>query len=143
LKNRDLFVNSKNQPLNYRKILKSIVSASLDAKGTDILILDMEGISTITDHFLIVSGRSDRQVQGIANRIIDQLETLNLLPLSVDGLDVGHWVVLDYGFIIVHVFYESDRERIDLEGYWNRAPRTAVVLTKEGDISLTKSTKAA
>lgn len=113
-------------------LVKEIVDASIEAKGSDIVVLNMEGFSDITDRFIVVSGRSDRQVQGISNRIYDALLEAGLKPVAIEGLDRGQWVVLDYGSVIVHVFYESTRELYDLEGFWSKAKRGVVSQTPEG-----------
>jgi ribosome-associated protein len=140
---KKLNVNARCDFSDPQTILKKISLASLDAKGIDLIILDMNTLSSVTDYFFVVTGRSDRQVQGISNRIVDLLEEQGLRPLSIDGMDVGHWVVLDYGEVMVHVFYEADRQRIDLEGYWLEAPRATIELDKKGEISFAKFSKAA
>ncbi len=116
--------------------VEQIVRASLDAKGADIAVLEMAGLTSIADYFVIVSGRSDRQVQGIANRILDSLSEDRIKPLSVDGIEKGHWVVLDYGSIMVHVFYDQIRSERDLEGFWHSAPKQHLVTEQDGSYRL-------
>lgn len=113
-------------------LVKEIVDASIEAKGSDIVVLNMEGFSDITDRFIVVSGRSDRQVQGISNRIYDTLLDAGTKPVAVEGLDRGQWVVLDYGSVIVHVFYEATRELYDLEGFWGKAKKGVVSQNPDG-----------
>ncbi len=100
-----------------------IVNACNDAKAKDVAVLDVSKLIDLTDLFIVASGRSDRQVQGIANRVIDALAARGIEPESVEGLEVGHWVVIDCGEIIVHVFYEPLRSHYDIEGLWVRAGR--------------------
>ena len=104
-------------------VMKRIVSAASDAKGRDIVVLDVSKVSDIASYFVIVSGRSDRQVQGISNRILDGLVEDGTKPFSTDGLEQGQWVLIDYSDVVVHVFYEPVRERYNLEGLWASAKR--------------------
>ena len=107
-------------------VMKRIVSAASDAKGRDIVVLDVSKVSDIASYFVIVSGRSDRQVQGISNRILDGLREEGTKPFSTDGLDKGHWVLMDFSDVVVHVFYEPMREHYNLESLWASAKRVKV-----------------
>jgi ribosome-associated protein len=113
-------------------LVKSIVDVGLEARGMDIVILNMEGYSDITDRFVLITGRSDRHVQGIANRIYDTLCDCGNKPAAVEGLDEGVWVLLDYGTVIVHVFYETTRAKYDLEGFWRKVKRGTVTQQTDG-----------
>lgn len=104
-------------------LLRHAAQTCEEIKAIDLVALDVQGLSDIADYLLLVSGRSDRQVQGISNRVLEALALQGVDPVSVEGLDKGHWVVLDFGAIIVHVFYEPVRALYDLEGLWSRAPR--------------------
>ena len=101
----------------------SIVQASLDVKGKDLTVLDVSAISDVADYFIIVSARSDRQVQGICNRILEDLGKQGVSPLSVEGFNKAHWVLLDFEDIVVHIFYEPVREIYRLESLWHNAAR--------------------
>ncbi len=90
-----------------------------DRKATDIVLLDVSGITTLADYFLICSGRSSRQVQGIAEAVQTRLRDLGVRPLGVEGEREGHWVLMDYGDVIVHIFYQPIRELYDLESLWS------------------------
>ena len=100
-----------------------IAGACMDAKGIDLTVLDVSEQSDIAKFFLIVSGRSDRQAQGIANRVVQVLSERGLSPESVEGYEEGHWILLDCEDVVVHVFYEPVRERYDLEGLWMKAKK--------------------
>lgn len=100
-----------------------VLRACSEAKARDVSVLDVADLLDLTNCFVVASGRSDRQVQGIANRIIDELGKAGLDPLAVEGLEQGHWVLLDYGDVVVHVFYEPLRRHYDIEGLWAKAPR--------------------
>ncbi len=99
------------------------VKAILGRKATNIVVLDVAELTSIADVFIICSGRSNRQVSAIAEFIQADLKKLKIKPLSVEGTKDGHWVLLDYGHVIIHVFYEPVREFYDLEGLWIDAAR--------------------
>ena len=97
--------------------------AALDHKAYDLVVLETGRLSSIADYFVICSGRSDTQVQAIADAVMAELGREGVRPLSVEGLPHGQWVLIDYGDVVVHVFYVPVREFYDLERLWARAPR--------------------
>ena len=99
------------------------VGAAIEKKATDLVLLEMRGVSSYTDYFLVCSGKSDRQVQAIAQRIAEVLEEQGIKPLGLEGTSEGKWVLIDYGDLVVHVFLEPIRRFYDLEGLWMDAPR--------------------
>jgi ribosome-associated protein len=99
------------------------VKAALGRKAFDLVILDVKNLTSIADVFIICSGRSNRQVAAIAALIQVELKKHGIRPLSVEGKKEGHWVLLDYGHVIMHVFYEPVRSFYDLEGLWIDAKR--------------------
>jgi ribosome-associated protein len=107
-------------------IVKRVVSACEEVKGKDLSVLDVRSLSDFADFFVIVSGRSDRQVQGITNRVIEELIKSGARPMSVEGYEDGQWVLVDCGDVVVHVFYEENRKFYDLESLWMRAKRVSV-----------------
>lgn len=108
----------KNNYLNSKQLTKLIVEEALNAKGTNISILDVKDVFSLSDYFIIISGRSDRHVQGIVNRIESYLRQNNQEPLNVEGKDKAHWVLMDYENVLVHVFYDNVRDNYDLESLW-------------------------
>lgn len=108
------------------KLVSEIVTSCSESKGSDVVVLELEPIGAVADYFIVVSGRSDRQVQGISNRIVEDLSRTGVSPYSVEGMEDGQWVVIDYGDAVVHVFYGPERKRYDLEGLWARAGRYVV-----------------
>jgi ribosome-associated protein len=96
---------------------------ALDHKAYDLVVLEMGGISSIADYFVICSGRSDTQVQAIADAIDESLRRRGERPLAVEGQPHGQWVLMDYGDVVVHIFYVPVRGFYDLERLWVRAPR--------------------
>lgn len=99
------------------------VEYALDKKGFNLKLLEVKELSSLTDYLLLISGRSDRQVQAIAENIkLEFKKHQQELPLAIEGMNQGRWVLLDYGSIMVHVFQEQVREFYDLEGLWSEAP---------------------
>jgi ribosome-associated protein len=106
-----------------RTTLKRVVNACEEVKGQDVSVLDVRTLSDVADFFVVVSGRSDRQVQGITNRVIEELLRSGARPTSVEGYEEGQWVLIDCSDIVVHVFYEPIRDLYDIESLWMRAKR--------------------
>jgi ribosome-associated protein len=103
--------------------LNLYINAAMGKKAIDLVVLDVRKLSSIADVFIICSGRSNRQVMAIAEHIQVDLKKHGITPLSVEGKKQGHWVLLDYGHVIIHVFYEPVRSFYDLEGLWIDAER--------------------
>ncbi len=99
------------------------VKAVLGKKALNVVVLDVAELTSFADVFIICTGRSNRQVSAIADYIKTDLKKHKIKPLSVEGSKDGHWVLLDYGHVIIHVFYETMREFYDLEGLWVDAER--------------------
>ena len=96
---------------------------ALEKKARDLVVLEVRELTSIADYFIICSGSSDRQVQSIAQGIEENLSEAGHSPLSVEGANRGHWVLMDFSDVIVHIFYEPMREFYDLDGLWGHAPR--------------------
>ncbi|MEM5787452.1 MAG: ribosome silencing factor [Syntrophobacteraceae bacterium] len=92
-------------------------------KALDLVVLDVSKLSSFADYFIICSGNSSRQVQSIAENVEEVLREGGTKPLGVEGKREGHWVLMDYGDVIVHIFYEPIRYFYDLESLWADAPR--------------------
>jgi len=100
--------------------------AVLGKKAMHVVALDVRELTSIADVFIICSGRSNRQVSAIAEHIERQLRGCKIKPLSVEGTAEGHWVLMDYGHVIIHVFFDPVREFYDLEGLWSDARRIPI-----------------
>ncbi len=96
---------------------------ALAHKTIDLVILEVKKLSSFTDYFVILSGNSDRQVQAIASDIEEKLGKKGLRPLGVEGKHEGRWILLDYGDVVIHIFYHPVREFYDLERLWSDALR--------------------
>jgi ribosome-associated protein len=99
-------------------LTRPFINALSARKAVDVVILDVRNLTSVADAFIICSGRSNRQVTAIAEHLHEELKKEGLFPLSTEGKKEGHWVLLDYGQIIVHIFYEPMRRLYDLEGLW-------------------------
>jgi ribosome-associated protein len=99
------------------------VKSALGKKARNPILLDVRHLTSLADAFLICHGTSNRQVSAIAEHIQRDLKKQGIKALSVDGLKEGHWVLMDYGHVIIHVFYESMRNFYNLEGLWSDARR--------------------
>lgn len=99
------------------------VSAALGKKALHLVVLDVHELSSVADVFIICSGRSNRQVKAIAEHIQVELKKQKIAPLSTEGMSEGHWVLMDYGHVIIHIFYEPVRSFYDLESLWIDAGR--------------------
>lgn len=103
--------------------LVAIAALAADSKqGEDLVALDVSGPLPLTDVFLLVSGRNERNVQAIAGEIEDKLIEAGAKPLRREGRVEGRWVLLDFGDIVVHVFHEEDRLYYSLERLWKDCP---------------------
>ena len=99
------------------------IKAASERKAKNLVVLDVADLTSIADVFIICSGQSNRQANAIADSIVVNLKKQKIKPLSVEGTGEEHWVLLDYGHVIIHVFYEPVREFFDLEGLWVDAKR--------------------
>ena len=97
--------------------------AALDKKAVDLVVLDVGELTSIADYLLICTGRSDRQVQAIAQSVEETLRAHGHRPAAIEGMSRGQWVLMDFNDVIVHVFYRPVREFYDLERLWEHAPR--------------------
>jgi ribosome-associated protein len=96
---------------------------ALDKKAYDLELLDVSKLTAVADYFLICTGRSDTQVRAIAQHLEESLAAERIRPQAIEGYPRGQWVLMDYGDVVVHVFYQPIRAFYDLEGLWIRAPR--------------------
>ena len=112
-------VSKKHQHRSGAEIARLAAQAAIDKKGEDVRILDVRGICSFTDYFVIMSGRSTRHVQGLADAVDAALSSKKLKSTNTEGLQEGHWVLLDYDDVVVHIFYWETRPFYNLEGLWH------------------------
>lgn len=109
-----------------RRIAELAWEAADAKQAVDPVILDISRLTTIAHYFIITHGNSDRHVRAIAQNIQDELETKGVRLWHLEGMSEGRWVLLDYGSLVVHVFYRDLREFYGLERLWGNAPRVGL-----------------
>ena len=100
-----------------------LTRAALDKKAGDLVVLDVHAHTSIAEYFVVCSGRSDRQVQSIAQGLQEDAARAGVRPYAVEGVQRGHWVLMDFSDVIVHIFYQPMRQFYDLDGLWSHAPQ--------------------
>lgn len=98
----------------------------LDNKANDVVVLDLRPVSDMTDFFIVASGTSDTHVRATAGHVMDTLKKEGITVHSVEGLEQGRWVLLDYVDFVVHVFHPTLRAFYQLERLWGDAPTVSV-----------------
>ncbi len=106
-----------------REKARTIVEAALEKKAERPIVLDMTDLTFYADTFILLTGRSDRQVRAIADGILEALGARGEAPIGVEGMDDAYWVLIDCNDAIVHVFDPEARAKFDLERLWQDAPR--------------------
>jgi ribosome-associated protein len=99
------------------------ISAVLGKKARQVVMLDVSAMTTMADTFIICSARSNRQVAAIAQFVATYLKKKGKKAIHIEGRKEGHWVLMDYGDVIIHIFLEPMRSFYDLEGLWSDARR--------------------
>ena len=101
--------------------LRGVVQAVLDRQAVDLRVLHLDGVSDFTEFFLICSGTNQRQIQAIADAVVEGTKKAGFRPLGVEGYNQGTWVLVDYGDMVIHVFSSESRELYALEKLWSDA----------------------
>ena len=99
-----------------------VINALEDLKAKNIVQLDVREMTDVTDTLIIASGTSNRHVKSIANNVVEDSKKLGYMPLGVEGIDAGDWVLVDFGDIVVHVMQEETRNFYELEKLWSITP---------------------
>ena len=102
---------------------KAAVAALEDIKASDITVLNVKKLTSMTDYMIIASGESSRQVKALARNVADKLREAGAEVVGIEGEDTGEWVLVDLGHVIVHVMHPTVREYYNLEELWT-APKT-------------------
>ena len=107
-----------------RRKVDIIAAAAREHKAQDLVLLKVDHLTSLADYFFICSGRSSRQVQAMADHILAKAKADGgFRPLGIEGQAKGQWVLMDYGDVIVHIFYHETRDFYDLDGLWLEAKR--------------------
>ena len=109
---------SERPPLD---VARRIVELAEDKKAADIVLLDLAGLTTLADAFVICSGGSERQLDAIADGIIEGMREEKIRPIGREGTASSHWVLVDFGFVVVHVFTPPERDYYSREKHWSGA----------------------
>jgi ribosome-associated protein len=110
-----------------QRLARKIGALLLDKKALDVAILDVRGIASYADYVVLASGESDRQVTAMADHVHAKLKAEDSrAPLGSEGFETGQWVLLDYGEVVVHLFFAEARAHYDLEGLWADAAKETV-----------------
>ncbi|MCX7981784.1 MAG: ribosome silencing factor [Syntrophales bacterium] len=118
-------MSRSTDPSSQGRLLK-VINAALQRKARAPIILKVREYSSIADFFFICSGTSDRQVKAIASWLEESLGKQGIFPRGIEGKEYGHWILMDYDDIIVHIFYEPVRAFYDLEKLWHEAPQILI-----------------
>lgn len=107
-------------------LLQVTYKAIDDKRGEDIVVLNMQGISTLADYFVIAEGGSERQVQAIAREIKEKAEEAGFTVRKIEGFDAARWILIDLGDVVAHIFHKDERGYYNLERLWGDAPQLDV-----------------
>ena len=119
-------------PLDDERVVEALRAAG-DKKAAALVVLDLREVASFTDYFLIASGGNVRQVQAIADEVVERLKRSGARALRVEGYRTAEWVLLDYGDFIFHVFEEKARRFYDLERLWRDAARVELPAELAGE----------
>ena len=104
-----------------QQLIALIEGALEDMKAKEVVTIDVRGRSTVTDYMMVASGTSKRHVASVAQEVLDKLKAQGIQPIGVEGQDVGDWVLVDVGSVIVHVMMPDARDFYDIERLWSVA----------------------
>ena len=107
---------------NSKDLARYIAKIALNKKGTNITVLDIRKISTMVDYFVIITGTSDVHAKAISDDIVMKLRENGIRKWHIEGYSYGHWVLLDYVDVVVHIFLEDERVYYNIELLWGDAP---------------------
>lgn len=114
--------NTTSSPPDIAARCREVVAAAEDLKANGLRVLELSEISSLADYFLVCSGNSERQVQAIADAVLQRLRGERIRPHHIEGYQAGRWVLLDFGDFVVHVFDDETRSFYALEKLWADAP---------------------
>ncbi|WP_273777443.1 ribosome silencing factor [Acinetobacter sp. GSS19] len=118
----DLAMNAQNQ--HVQACLNVVREALVDVKAKDIIELDVSNISNVADAIVIASGTSTRHVKALADNVAEEARKAGFRPIGVEGERDAEWILIDLGFVVVHVMLPTARKFYDLESLWRVAPES-------------------
>lgn len=107
-----------HRTLSSKDLATQTANLALDKKANDVVIMDLRGLTPVTDYFVLCTGESDLQIKAIVDHVDDSLRTEDTKPYHVEGYDQLNWVLLDYVDVVVHVFLAETRDYYGLEKLW-------------------------
>ena len=122
-----------NAELPPETLLKLVTASLGDGKADDIRVLDVRGVTSITDYMVVASGRSVRQVKALVDRVIEAVRKKDIRPLGVEGENVGEWILIDYGDVVVHTMRPETRAFYQLEKLWDQSQLGSNLATAKFD----------
>jgi ribosome-associated protein len=123
--NTSRFLEDTHYRMNTDHLLQLVVSTLDGGKGRDITVVDVRGKTAITDFMVIACGTSERHVKSLAGHVAEEAKKHEAQPIGMEGEDVGEWVLVDLGDVIVHVMRPQIREFYQLEKLWSGDAQTA------------------
>lgn len=102
-----------------KQLIALVEGALEDMKAKELVVIDVRGRSTVTDYMVVASGTSKRHVASVAQEVLDKLKASGFQPMGVEGQDVGDWVLVDVGSVVVHVMMPDARSFYDIERLWS------------------------
>jgi len=114
---------SRNKGLTALQLARLLRGAAVEKKAWDPVVIDVREQTSIADYFVICEGEPDRQVRAIADGMVEAAKAKKMRPLAVDGYDDAGWILLDFDFVLAHVFLPGERSYYDLEALWAPAAK--------------------
>jgi ribosome-associated protein len=115
-----------DRPDTSRPLALAIAKAGLDKKAEQVLLLDVRGLTSYADYFVVMTADSDRQAGAIADHVETEMKAAGVTKVGVEGYEGGRWILVDYGDVVAHVMNKEAREFYDIEGLWADAPRLTI-----------------
>ena len=112
--------------LQTQDFLRTVVKAADDKQAKDIIVLDLRGVTTFADYFVVCSGTNPKQIQAIADEVQTQLKKVGEYANGMEGYKNAEWVLVDYGDYLLHVFTEKARAYYDIERLWRDATKVSL-----------------
>ena len=109
-----------------RETALEIAHLALEKKALDVVVLDVRGLASYSDYFVVMSAESEPQLNAIADHVEVKMKERGERPYAIEGTRAGQWILMDFGDVIVHLFYQDTREFYDIEGLWADAERLEV-----------------
>jgi ribosome-associated protein len=115
-------------------LARRVAELSLEKKGEDVKIMDVRGLTSVTDFFVIITADSERKAKAVTDYIVDEIREEGERPAHIEGLDTLHWVLIDYIDVVVHIFQPEERRFYDLESLWSDAIVTTVTAPEPSEV---------